>query len=103
MRYIGHLLHEREIVLALNIGPRQPTIQTLSGEKPEAIKELQRSAADHLASGNWWYYAELEPSFAPLRKDARFQTMFAAIRQHAAAERAAVDRLRSSGDVPDRR
>jgi hypothetical protein len=39
------------------------------------------------------YYAELEPSFAPRRKAARFQAMFAALRQHAAAERAAVVRL----------
>ncbi len=83
--------------------PMRPVVLALLGRNEEAIKELQRSAADHLALQDWWYYAELEPSFAPLRKDARFQTMYAAVRKHAEAERAAVDRLRSSGVVPARR
>jgi TolB-like protein/DNA-binding winged helix-turn-helix (wHTH) protein/Tfp pilus assembly protein PilF len=81
----------------------RPVVLALLGRNEEAIKELQRSAADHLGLQDWWYYAELEPSFAPLRKDARFQTMYAAIRKHAEAERAAVDLLRSSGVVPARR
>jgi hypothetical protein len=73
----------------------RPVVLALLGRNEEAIKELQRSAAEHLGLQDWWYCAELEPSFAPLRKDARFQTMFAAVTQHAEAERAAVDRLRA--------
>jgi hypothetical protein len=81
----------------------RPVVFALLGRNEEALKDLQQSAADRMGLQSWWYYAELEPAFAPLRKDARFQTMFAAVRQHAAAERAAVDRLRSSGMVPARR
>jgi TolB-like protein/DNA-binding winged helix-turn-helix (wHTH) protein len=81
----------------------RPVVLALLGQNERAMEELQRSAANRLGWEHWWYYAEVEPSFAPFRKDARFQTMFAALRQHAAAERAAVDQMRSSGVVPARR
>ena len=81
----------------------RPVVLALLGQNERAMEELQRSAAAHLGWEDWWYYAELEPSFATLRRDTRFQTMFAAVRQHAAAERVAIDRLRSSGVVPARR
>jgi len=81
----------------------RPVVLALLGRNEEAIKELQQSASDNLGLQDWWYYAELEPSFALFRKDARFQAMYAAVRKHAEAERAAVDRLRSSGVVPARR
>lgn len=97
--------HEARDFKAGDLWHRQmrPVAFALLGQNERAMEELQRSAADHLGWEAWWYYAELEPSFAPLRKDARFQTVFAAARQHAAAERAAVERLRSSGVVPARR
>jgi len=81
----------------------RPVVLALLGRNEEAIKELQQSASDNLGLQDWWYYAELEPSFALFRKDARFQAMYAAVRKHAEAERAAVDRLRLSGVVPARR
>jgi TolB-like protein/cytochrome c-type biogenesis protein CcmH/NrfG len=97
--------HEERDFKAGDVWHRQmrPVVLALLGRNEEAMTYLLRYAADHLGFHHWWYYSELEPSFAPLRKDARFQSMFAAVRQHAAAERDAVDRLRSSGVVPARR
>jgi TolB-like protein/DNA-binding winged helix-turn-helix (wHTH) protein len=96
--------HEAHDFKAGDLWHRQmrPVVFALLGRNEEALKDLQQSAADRMGLQSWWYYAELEPAFAPLRKDARFQSMSAVVRQHAAAERAAVDRLRSTGAVPAR-
>jgi hypothetical protein len=97
--------HEAHDFKAGDLWHRQmrPVVFALLGRNEEALKDLQQSAADRMGLECWWYYTELEPAFASLRKDSRFQTMSAAVRQHAAVERAVVDRLRSSGAVPARR
>ncbi|HEY0768280.1 MAG TPA: hypothetical protein VGD47_10020 [Steroidobacteraceae bacterium] len=49
-----------------------------------------------------WWYLELEPAYANLRKDPWFQEILVAARNHIAGEREALDKLRASGLAPDR-
>jgi TolB-like protein/Tfp pilus assembly protein PilF len=75
----------------------------LNGDREGLIAALQRyvNAGDHVFSG-WWYHFDLEPAYATLRQDPRFQELVRKVREHVAAERRELDRMRAEGLVPDR-
>jgi DNA-binding winged helix-turn-helix (wHTH) protein/TolB-like protein/Tfp pilus assembly protein PilF len=50
----------------------------------------------------WWYLAELDPLYAGLRKDPRFQALAKQAKQHRLEQRALVDAMRRKGEVPRR-
>jgi TolB-like protein/Tfp pilus assembly protein PilF len=76
----------------------------LHGDREAAIAMLQRSMNEsNRASVNWWYNLQLEPAYATLRQDPRFQELVRKVREHIGAERRELDRMRREGIVPDRR
>ena len=76
----------------------------LNGDREASIEVLQRfvAATNGGFLGDWWYYLELEPAFVTLRQDPRFQELVRKAREHVAAERRELDRMRAEGLVPDR-
>jgi TolB-like protein/DNA-binding winged helix-turn-helix (wHTH) protein/Tfp pilus assembly protein PilF len=74
----------------------------LLGRDEEAIAELHASIVLRQSMYTWWYDLELEPAYQKLRQDPRFQEILNSARTHAASERQALARLRSSNVVPDR-
>jgi hypothetical protein len=74
----------------------------LLGRNEEAIAALQRSMTERLGMSSWWYFLELEPAYANLRQDPKFQEVLAAARNRAAAERKALAGMVARGLVPDR-
>ena len=89
-----------------------PIAYRLAYERAAALTLLDRREAaldlleDAFARGyrkRWWYAFERNPAFEPLHSDARFQSLTARARAHAAAEREKLERLRERGDVPYRR
>jgi TolB-like protein/DNA-binding winged helix-turn-helix (wHTH) protein len=80
----------------------RPVALALLGRNDAAIAVLSNPAFAGHASEDFWYRFELEPAFAPLRNDPRFVALHAQLRAHAQAERAALQRLRAQGLVPNR-
>lgn len=74
---------------------------SLQGEREGALDVLEATTASGPWSF-WWYYAELEPAFAPLRSDVRFTNWVGRMKAHALAERSRLNGLRLAGLVPDR-
>jgi hypothetical protein len=79
-----------------------PTALALHGEHGAAVAMIERSVASGIGLGDWWYYLQLEPAYAPLRQDPRFQETLRKVRARIEAERRELDRLRAEGLVPDR-
>jgi TolB-like protein/Tfp pilus assembly protein PilF len=79
-----------------------PTALALNGEHGAAIAMIERSVASGLGLGDWWYYLESEPAYAPLRRDARFQELLRQVRAHVEVQRRVLNRLRADGVVPER-
>jgi TolB-like protein/DNA-binding winged helix-turn-helix (wHTH) protein/tetratricopeptide (TPR) repeat protein len=88
----GSLWHHQMRSLAL----------ALLGRNDETIAELQRSVTERLGLVSWWYNLELEPAYANVRRDPKFQDILAVARERAAGAREAVAKLVASGLVPDR-
>lgn len=71
------------------------------GDDERALAELATSV-QHKNLSYWWYTAELDPLFAHLRKDSRFQALAETARQHRARQRVLLDEMRRKGEVPKR-
>jgi hypothetical protein len=71
------------------------------GEDERALTELAASQRMGRYAG-WWYTAELDPVYSRVRKDPRFQALAAQARVHRDQQRALLDKMRSSGEVPTR-
>jgi tetratricopeptide (TPR) repeat protein len=78
-----------------------PVALALNGERDAAIEMLQRAFASRF---DWAALRglETEPSFAELRKDARFQALMRQLRSRLDEQRRELERLRAEGVVPDR-
>ena len=78
-----------------------PLALALNGEPDAAIEMLHARFASKF---DWVAMPELqnEPSFAELRKDARFQALMRQLRSRLDEQRRELDRLRAEGVVPDR-
>jgi len=65
----------------------------LLGDKDRALDTLRASfdANDYL---QWWYTLNMDPIWAPLHEDSRFQAIEAAVRQHISEQRARLEDLR---------
>ncbi|HEY0938944.1 MAG TPA: tetratricopeptide repeat protein [Steroidobacter sp.] len=71
------------------------------GEDDRALTELAASQKNGRYAG-WWYTAELDPIYSSVRNDARFQALAARARAHRDRQRALLDKMRASGEVPTR-
>jgi DNA-binding winged helix-turn-helix (wHTH) protein/TolB-like protein/Tfp pilus assembly protein PilF len=71
------------------------------GEDERALTELTASQKLGRYAG-WWYTAELDPIYTGIRKDPRFQALAAQARAHRDRQRALLDKMRASGEVPTR-
>ncbi len=75
----------------------------LNGDREASIAALQRYAnAGAYPFVDWQLYFELEPALATMRKDPRYQELERKAREHVAAERRELNRMRTEGLVPDR-
>jgi len=63
---------------------------------------LQSESKRSNALTSWWFALQVEPSYATLRQDPRFQELISNAQQHIAGERRELDRMRAEGLVPDR-
>ena len=79
-----------------------PVALALNGERDAAIEMLQAPVREQVRIGLPCGELETEPSFAELRKDARFQALMRQMRSRLDEQRRELDRLRAEGVVPDR-
>jgi hypothetical protein len=74
----------------------------LNGDREASIATLQRYANAGDLHVDWQISFELEPAIAAMREDPRFQELVRKTREHVAAERRELDRMRAEGLVPNR-
>jgi len=80
-----------------------PAALAMNGEGDAAIDMLERSMAQSAKPViAWWQLFEIEPAFATLREDPRFEAFRAKVRAHIAAQRRELERLQADGLLPDR-
>ena len=74
----------------------------MNGEHDAAIAMLERSITQSAKPViAWWQLFEIEPAFAVLRGDPRFEAFRAKVQAHIAAQRLDLERLRAEGLLPD--
>ena len=75
----------------------------MNGEHDAAISMLERSITQSAKPViAWWQLFGIEPAFAVLRGDPRFEAFRAKVQAHIAAQRLELERLRAEGLLPDR-
>jgi hypothetical protein len=47
-------------------------VQALLGRNEQALAILQQVYLERVELTSWWYYLEMEPAYAPLRRDPRY-------------------------------
>jgi tetratricopeptide (TPR) repeat protein len=111
----GHVARAREILESViawidadrvygpvyNLRTRAQALMLL-GQREEALRTLAASLRvdhDHV---EWWYTIERDPIWDEVRDSPEFRTLTAEARGFAARERAAVEALRSRGEIPRR-
>ncbi|MEO5629328.1 MAG: winged helix-turn-helix domain-containing protein [Thermomonas sp.] len=72
------------------------------GEHVKALDALQGSVGNGQVY-RWWYLAEHDPLYAPIRHDPRFQAMGQQVRAHRNQQRATLEQMRRTGVVPVRK
>jgi len=74
----------------------------LLGNRDEALSNLRASVETGHDIRHWWYVIKHDPVWGPVHNDPRFVEIAAYCRNAAAAQRARLDVLRRSGQVPVR-
>jgi tetratricopeptide (TPR) repeat protein len=70
------------------------------GRNEDALRVLTTTPAKFAMA--WWVTLERDPTFDSVRADPRFQAVLAEVRRHAADQKARLDAMRRSGEVPMR-
>lgn len=76
-------------------------VYAMLGDNERALTELAASQQMGRFVG-WWYLAELDPIYANVRRDPRFQALAAQARAHSQQQRALLNEMRAKGEVPKR-
>jgi len=75
------------------------TAYALLGDNERALSALATSVQQR-DFARWWYTAELDPVFAQLRQDPRFQSLANTVKEHRVQQRALLDEMRRNGQAP---
>lgn len=111
----GHAARAREILESViawidadrvygpvyNLRTRAQALMLL-GRRAEAARDLAASYRVDHDYVEWWYTIDRDPVWDDIRVSAGFRAFAAEARRFAAAERAAVETLRSKGEIPRR-
>jgi hypothetical protein len=77
------------------------TVFAILGDRERTLQELENSLRiNHHAL--WWYLAERDPLYDGMRSDGRFQALATQAKRHRVEQRALVDEMRRTGQVPTR-
>jgi hypothetical protein len=76
----------------------RPVALALLGDQDGALQELERRAEAGFRDEPWFYYS-IEPAFAALHTDPRFQRLVQNGAGHAVSERAALARMQATGEL----
>ena len=79
-----------------------PAALAMNGEDEAALAMLERAVASKSNVFFTWQLFEIEPAFAELRGQPRFQAVRTRVLAHIAGQRRELQRLRAEGLVPDR-
>jgi tetratricopeptide (TPR) repeat protein len=74
----------------------------LSGDQQRALNSLQHTLEAGAKGHGAWEVLEADPAFDSLRGEPRFVSLVQKVNRHMAAERAKVEKLRASGEIPER-
>lgn len=71
------------------------------GDEEHALQELEASVRVNQIA-RWWYTADLDPLYARLRRDPRFQALAAKAQEHRRDQRMLVNEMRRRAEIPIR-
>jgi TolB-like protein len=74
----------------------------LSGDKQRELDSLQRTFDAGVRGHGVWEFLEADPAFDGLRGEPRFVSLTQKVNRQMAAERAKIEKLRASGEIPER-
>lgn len=69
----------------------------LLGQRDEALSTLAATVESAMDCRHWWYFARMEPVWAPVRADPRFVATMETCRRRMASERDQIRRMREQG------
>ena len=74
----------------------------LLGDRDRALQELADSLDKDRDYRHWWYFFDRESIWDPVRSDPRFRAVRDRVTAHIAQQRARLEALRATGQVPRR-